>query len=356
MSTITHRKNPSQPLTIQTPPSDAPISKLNDFYWTEETEPHTIRRKLILQKYPHVTKLCGPEPLTKFIIFGVVTLQLSLAYYLRDTDFLSWKFFLISYVIGATANQNCFLAIHELSHNLGFKKPLYNKLYSIFTNLPIGIPYSASFQPYHQLHHKYLGDEILDTDIPTNYEAIVLSNVLGKSFFATFQILFYALRPMFITQIKFTYIHLINILVQFSVDYYMVTHWGWKSLSYLIFSSFLAGSLHPCSGHFIAEHYIMNPPKSYDRTKDHPPVETYSYYGILNLFTWNVGLHNEHHDFPYVAWSKLFKLNEIANEFYVDLPKHESWTMVIVNFISDPNVLLYNRVKRENKRKVQPRE
>lgn len=178
MYTITHRKNPSQPLTIQTPPSDAPISKLNDFYWTEETEPHTIRRKLILQKYPHVTKLCGPEPLTKFIIFGVVTLQLSLAYYLRDTDFLSWKFFLISYIIGATANQNCFLAIHELSHNLGFKKPLYNKLYSIFTNLPIGIPYSASFQPYHQLHHKYLGDEILDTDIPTNYEAIVLSNVL----------------------------------------------------------------------------------------------------------------------------------------------------------------------------------
>ncbi|CCH44308.1 sphingolipid delta4-desaturase [Wickerhamomyces ciferrii] len=351
MATITHRKNPSQPITFQTPPADAPIEKLNDFYWTNETEPHTIRRKLILKKYPKITELCGPEPLTKYIIFGVVSLQLSIAYYLRNTPFLSWKFFLLSYIIGATANQNVFLAIHELTHNLAFKKPLHNKLYAIFTNIPIGIPYSASFQPYHQLHHKYLGDEVLDTDVPTKYEAIVLSNVLGKSFFATFQILFYALRPMFITQIKFTYIHLLNVLVQLFVDFLIVKYWGWKSLSYFIFSSFLAGSLHPCSGHFIAEHYIMDPPKTYNRYKDHPPLETYSYYGALNLVTWNVGLHNEHHDFPYVAWSKLHKLNEVANEFYCDLPKHDSWTMVIVNFILDKNVLLYNRVKRETAKK-----
>ncbi|KAH3683868.1 hypothetical protein WICPIJ_005151 [Wickerhamomyces pijperi] len=352
MATITHRKQPEKQILVENPPSDAPIQKLNDFYWTEHGEPHAIRRKLILKKYPHVTQLCGPEPLTKYIIFGVVSLQLAVAYHLRNVSFFTWEFFLLSYIIGATANQNVFLAIHELSHNLAFKKPLHNKLYAIFTNIPIGIPYSASFQPYHQLHHKYQGDEVLDTDLPTPYEAVVLSNIAGKAFFATFQIFFYAFRPMFITQIKFTYIHLINVVVQIVVDILIVKNWGWNSLLYFIFSSFLAGSLHPCSGHFIAEHYILNPPETYDPKTDAPPVETYSYYGPLNFFTWNVGLHNEHHDFPYVAWSKLHKLNEIAKEFYEDLPQHKSWVMVIVDFIFDERVLLYNRVKRISSKAV----
>lgn len=49
-------------------------------------------------------------------------------------------------MIGATANQNLFLAIHEISHNLAFKNGLANRLLAIFANLPIGIPYSASFR------------------------------------------------------------------------------------------------------------------------------------------------------------------------------------------------------------------
>lgn len=77
------------------------------------------------------------------------------------------------------------------------------------------------------------------------------------------------------------------------------------------------------------------------------PVETYSYYGILNLFTYNVGLHNEHHDFPAIPWTRLWKLREIASEFYEPLPQHKSWTLVIWQFIWDPNVSLWSRVKRD---------
>jgi sphingolipid delta-4 desaturase len=55
---------------------------------------------------------------------------------------------------------------------------------------------------------------------------------------------------------------------------------GWNALTYLIMSSFLAGSLHPCAAHFIAEHYVF----------DNYNQETWSYYGPLNMLCYNVSL------------------------------------------------------------------
>ncbi|KAH9876253.1 hypothetical protein J1614_004132 [Plenodomus biglobosus] len=331
------------------------------FFWTYTEEPHRTRRMAIIKAHPEVTKLCGPEPLTKFVVLFVVSLQITCAYLLRNTPILSWPFFLTAYIIGATANQNLFLAIHEISHNLAFKSPLANRVFAVFANLPIGIPYSASFRPYHLTHHKSLGVNGLDTDLPTAFEAIFLDSVAGKAFFATFQILFYALRPMFIYALPMTKIHLFNVVVQLTFDYVLVRYASGHALVYLILSSFLAGSLHPCAGHFIAEHYVFEKRDQSSATQHSsssaaaaaattpsiPLPETYSYYGILNFFTYNVGLHNEHHDFPAVPWTRLRKLNSIAHEFYDDLPRHESWCWVLWQFIWDKDISLWCRVKRE---------
>ena len=68
----------------------------------------------------------------------------------------SWGAYLAAiYIVGATANHSLFLAIHELSHNLGFKSVTYNKLLGMLANLPIGIAYSITFKPYHMEHHRY---------------------------------------------------------------------------------------------------------------------------------------------------------------------------------------------------------
>ncbi|KAI5776185.1 fatty acid desaturase-domain-containing protein [Geopyxis carbonaria] len=333
-------------------PGPQELTDPHDWLWTYQEEPHRTRRFQIIKAHPEVTKLCGPEPLTKYIVAFVVSLQVLCSYLLRNTPILSWKFFFTAYVIGATANQNLFLAIHEISHNLAFKSPIANRMLAVFANLPIGLPYSAAFRPYHLIHHKSLGVEGLDTDLPTRLEALFLDTILGKAFFCTFQILFYALRPMMVVQLPFTKLHLFNVIVQAAFDIVIIKTFGWHSFTYYIFSSFLAGSLHPCAGHFIAEHYVFekSKPSPQNAVNEGPaPPETYSYYGPLNFFTYNVGLHNEHHDFPAIPWTRLHTLRNIASEFYDPLPQHTSWTYVIWQFIFDSDVSLWSRVKREQK-------
>lgn len=337
MTTITETTTTSNMKTLE-----------QDFFWSYTEEPHRTRRQAIMAAHPEVGKLCGPEPLTKYTVFAVVFIQVATAIALRNTAVCSWKFMLAAYLVGGTCNQNIFLAIHEISHNLAFKSMVINRYFAIFANLPIGLPYSAAFRPYHLEHHKHLGVDGIDTDLPTRFEALFLQNVLGKAFFATFQIFFYALRPMMVKAQPFTPLHFVNIFSQLIFDYCLISLCGWKPLLYLLFSSFFAGSLHPCAGHFIAEHYVFE--QGLSPTTD-SPAETYSYYGPLNALTYNVGYHNEHHDFPFVAWTKLPKLRQLAPEFYEDLPSHSSWSYVIYQFITDPRVGMFSRVKREAKKK-----
>lgn len=150
-----------------------------------------------------VTKLMGHEPLTKWVVLFVVSLQLTTAYLFRHTSWSSPTLIACAYVIGGTANHNLFLAIHEITHNLAFKGVKANKFLAIFANLPIGIPYAATFKvisrselmfrlvliilflkKYHIEHHKHLGEDGIDTDLPTHFELLCLNNVLGKTFFA----------------------------------------------------------------------------------------------------------------------------------------------------------------------------
>lgn len=88
----------------------------------------------------------GYEPLTKYVVIGVMAIQFLLAYLLRNTNPLSPIFVLTAYVIGGTANQNLFLAIHEITHNLAFKGIKANRLFAMFANLPIGVPYAMLFK------------------------------------------------------------------------------------------------------------------------------------------------------------------------------------------------------------------
>jgi sphingolipid delta-4 desaturase len=192
-----------------------------------------------------------------------------------------------------------------------------------------------SFKVYHTLHHRHQGVDGIDVDVPTYKEVNIFRGKIGKSVWAFIQILFYAFRPMFVHPLKLNKWQIINIIFQLTVISVFIYFAGWYALLYLVLADFLAGSLHPMSGHFIAEHYVFNEGQ-----------ETYSYYGPLNKLAFNVGYHNEHHDFPSIPGSRLPQLKKMAPDFYDTLLVHKSWVMVLIKFISNPNIGLYSRIKR----------
>lgn len=310
---------------------------MTDFEWSYTQEPHRTRRKQILAKYPQVKKLMGPDPKLKYAVVMMVMAQVLTAYLVQDA---SWVTILaLGYVWGGVINHSMALAIHEISHNLAFgsSRPWANRLLGMFGNLSMGIPYSVVFKKYHIEHHKYQGDDEYDVDIPSRLEAKLFNNTVTKFIWVVLQPLFYALRPLFLRPKPITHLEVINFLFQLVFNVLIVYTMSWKALGYLVFGTFLAMGLHPVAGHFISEHYMFK--KGY---------ETYSYYGPLNCITFNVGYHNEHHDFPNIPGSRLPELKKMVPEFYDNLPYHTSWCKVIWDFIVKPEIGPYARIKRKS--------
>ena len=304
-----------------------------DFYWTDKTAPHSQRRREILQKYPQVKELFGPDIRLAFVTIFLVLLQLAIAYFIGELNFI-WLL-VAAYFAGATITHILFLAIHEITHNMAFKKQTANNWLAFFANIPIVFPYAISFKLYHTMHHRQQGEDTYDVDIPVKNEARIFRGVIGKMVWAFIQIIFYAFRPMFVRKIKITKWQIYNIVFQIIAISVFIYFAGWYALIYLLLSDFFAGSIHPLAGHFIAEHYVFSEGQ-----------ETYSYYGPANKILLNVGYHNEHHDFPSIPGFRLPKLKTMAAEYYDNLYSHKSYIKVLFMFIFKRDISLFSRVKR----------
>lgn len=304
-----------------------------DFIWSDDTEPHFSRRKLIMKEHPEVKKLFGTDKSILFKSLAVAFLQLSIPlFFLSDNP---WLFTLTVLLVGSTLNHILALAIHEITHDLVFKKKALNNWLAIIVNLPMGIPFAIGFKIYHAKHHWHQGTEGLDTDLAIRSEALLFRGIIGKLIWLIIQIPIYGIRPLIIDPIKPQKWLIINWIVQvlFMVGFYYLV--GWLGIAYLLLSLLLATGLHPISGHFIAEHFIFKEGQ-----------ETYSYYGFWNKLIFNVGYHNEHHDFPTIPGSRLPELRKIAKSHYEHLHVHKSYSKLIWLFLTDKNISLFSRVKR----------
>ena len=283
-------------------------------------------------------KLFGYDWRTAIQFALTVFIQIFMAYMVRNSSWL--ELFVLTYVVSGTLNHSLSVGLHEISHNLifGAHRPLANRLLGYFANLPMGVPAFVTFKKYHRDHHKYLGVKDWDPDLPTKIEAAMFKSPFGKIIYIGLLPFLYSLRPIIVMPKMIDSREVANALIQIAFDASIFYFFGFKSLFYLIIGTLLGLGFHPISGHFIAEHYVFI--KNY---------ETYSYYGPLNLITFNVGYHNEHHDFPNIPCYKLPEVRKIAPEYYDNLPCHNSWIKVLYDFVMCPEMGPYARVHRDYK-------
>jgi sphingolipid 4-desaturase/C4-monooxygenase len=184
----------------------------------------------------------------------------------------------------------------------------------------------------------------LDADLPNHWEAKLINNsFLGKALWLLFFPVFQLTRLSRLKEIKaFDKWVAANYLVQIAFTTVIWYFMGWHAIAFLLLSFSFSVGLHPLGARWIQEHYLTHSDEQ----------ETYSYYGGLNLVAFNVGFHNEHHDFPSIPWNKLPQIKKAAPVYYDTLHSHKSWTILFFRFLFDREISMFNRILRKERGKV----
>jgi sphingolipid delta-4 desaturase len=312
-----------------------------DFVHVNTPEPHRGRTREMLKQHPELRGLIGKNPYSIFAIIGIVSIQLLVAYLLSGQSW--WWVFGAAYLIGAFADHALFVLIHECAHKLIFKNRAANKMAGMIANIPLIFPSSVSFETYHLKHHSFQGVHELDGDLPNYWEAKLINHYfIGKVIWLLFYPIFQVFRLNRLREIaSFDKWVALNWVIQIASMTAIAWFLGAQSFVYLVASFFFSVGLHPLGARWIQEHYLT-----------HGEQETYSYYGVLNHVAFNVGFHNEHHDFPSVPWNRLPDIKKTAPGFYDQLSSHTSWTKLFFRFLFDQEISLFSRVVRKNRGKV----
>eukprot|EP01027_Heterolobosea_sp_BB2_P024471 GEZU01036867.1.p1 GENE.GEZU01036867.1~~GEZU01036867.1.p1 ORF type:complete len:398 (+),score=45.62 GEZU01036867.1:87-1280(+) len=371
-------------------------------------QPHWKRREQILRLHPQVNQLFRKEPLTAVWVIVLVAANFTLAYlfaliaasqqqphgsaltnaysrletvaYWCSSNVNCWLLFSFTvYFIGAVIDHALWVLIHDLGHELVFLNSNLNTFFLCLANVPHVIPCAVSFRHYHRQHHGHLNEAYDDPDIPEPYEADFVGNsplnkalwLLAFPFVQLYRSNLYATkakqqqqqRPSIkarrtsvggiIADFMASFLGFddpVGIFLNYVMNLGLVIGFVFACLfstgsvlgatcafAYLSLSFVFSIGFHPLGARWIAEHYAVSPPQ-----------ETYSYYGSLNLVAFNIGYHNEHHDFPgVIPWNRLPELRKIANEFYEPLYQHQSYTKLLCDFIFDRRITLRSRVVRK---------
>lgn len=323
---------------------------------------HLQRRKLLQKMAPDVTKFYGYDVRTALLMSFLLPLQWSLMLVVAPRLSLV-PTLALAYFVGACLHHMCFLSMHEAVHDLVFPQVWQNRLFSYLCNSPLIFPMASTFRRYHLLHHAQQGSTV-DVDEPTEWEKrTFLTTRLGRAFWLSTTFIWYLFRPVVIQPHPPGIHEAQNIALQACIlagALRVLAHvhgagtWAslalpaFKVVAYSVLCSALAMGPTVWVAHFVAEHKASCMAASEHAGKEQrsaeekavlqelPPVNTYSYYGLLNWFSFFVGYHVEHHDFPRVPGWKLPDLHKRLKGVYTATPHTDSWARCIYDFVMLP--------------------
>lgn len=316
--------------------SDATIVTSEPAFFRSSTEePHLRRRKAILAEHPEVRALCGYDRNTIWITLLVGIAQLALAYGVARSELSYWLVLPLAYFVGSVLSHWSAMSIHETSHNLAARASLGNRAVAWLANLSMVLPMAETFRRYHLKHHTHLGVEEEDSDLPRAVEVRWIgAGRIAKLLWLLVYPVAYLIRGASYAG-RLSRAEALHMAFMLAVNLALYEALGWRGMVYLALSTAIGHGPHPVAAHFIHEHYVFAPGQ-----------ETFSYYGILNWVTFNVGYHYEHHDLPSIPGSRLPAYRRITDKHYADLVSHTSWTWVLWHFVTSRVMGAHSRIVR----------
>ncbi len=325
---------------------------------------HRDRARAMIRAHPEIKQLFGHYAPTAFWCVLVACAQLGIAMAVSHAPW--WVMLLAAYFIGTSLNIMLFQLGHECVHGLVFKKPSWNRYLFTFTTLPMFMSGHHTWWLEHLVHHNDQGAKkdfltrrrsfflltryLTPMFVPFSLIMLVtqvLRSLVGLVMYVFGSLLRGRLKPGKLTLTVLTDEHLVSgyekeKFVYWAVVYPLVNlsvcgalyaygamfgYGGWLPVVYLLASqAFFTGFLHPyCLGWVLGISHFHG-------FKRYQPSA--SHYGrIVNLLSFNAGLHVEHHDIMGIPWFRLAKLRKIAPESYNDLATIRSYTLIGLKFV-----------------------
>lgn len=297
---------------------------------------HRARRDAILKEHPEIKNLFGNDPRMQYYAYTIVALMLTLAWLCRDSYLLAVLF---GVGPGPFLDAGVLVLIHEATHFLVFEKPWANRLLGIFTNMVMVAPLSEVFKQHHGMHHIMLGTEDKDVDVPFEFEIRLVGNSpVRKTMWLMLNMIILPARSLTKLPVHTNKYLILNwvVCIGFGALVFSLSR---PSFVFLILSLLNSQGFHPANARQVQRH-VFNGDKDMKALPTQP--RTYSYYGLGNLWSLNVGYHTEHHDFHRIPGTRLPELRRIAGEtWYPSNAAHKNRGLTaVLNFVTNPNITL----------------